>query len=80
MDEAVERADVVAARVSELVLEDDPLQLAVLLADVFKVDVAVAMTDLVPVEVTVELNKVVTVEEAVKLADVTAVVVAERDR
>ena len=76
MDEAVERADVVAARVSELVLEDDPLQLAVLLADVFVMDVEVGKTDLVLVEVAVKVNEVVKVDEAVELADVATIVVA----
>ena len=76
----MELADGVVVVITELVPKNNSFELAVPLAYVFKVDVSVAMADLVPVEVTVELNKVVTVEEAVKLADVTAVVVAERDR
>jgi hypothetical protein len=53
-------------------LFQSPVERAVLLAYVFKVDVAVAMNDLVPVEVTVEINDVATVNETVKLAAVAA--------
>ena len=80
MVEALKLVGPVVVVITELVLEDDALQLVEILADVVEVDGAVEMTDLVPVEVSVELNKVVTVKEAVKLADVAPVVVAERDR
>ena len=80
MVEALKLVGPVVVVITELVLEDDALQLVEILADVVEVDGAVEMTDLLPVEVSVELNKVVTVKEAVKLADVAPVVVAERDR
>jgi hypothetical protein len=58
-----ELADVVVVVITELVAEDDPLQFAEILADVFVVDVSIEMGDLVPVEVKVKANEVVTVDE-----------------
>ena len=49
--------------ITELVAEDDQLQFAEILADVFVVDVSIEMGDLVPVEVKVKANEVVTVDE-----------------
>ena len=72
VDNALELADVVAFVITELVLQDDPLQFAEILADVFVVDASVVMADLIPVEVSVELTKVVTVNENVELAVVAA--------
>jgi hypothetical protein len=54
---------VVVVVITELVAEDDPLQFAEILADVFVVDVSIEMGDLVPVEVKVKANEVVTVDE-----------------
>ena len=77
MVEALKLVGVIVVVISELVPEDNPVEFAVLLAYVFKVDVEVVMTDLVPVEVAVKVNNVVKVDEAVELADVAAIVVAE---
>ena len=77
MVEALKLAGEVVVVITELVPEGDPVELAVLLAYLFKVDVVVAMADLVPVEVTVKANEVVKVDEAVELADVAAIVVVE---
>ena len=77
MVEALKLVGVIVVVISELVPEDNPVELAVLLAYVFKVDVAVAVADLVPVEVTVKINDVATVDEAVELADVAAIDIAQ---
>ena len=72
MGKTAEHAAVVAVVITEYVLENDPLQIAEILAAVFVVDVSVEMVDLIPVEVSVELTKVVTVNENVELAVVAA--------
>ena len=49
MVEALKLVGPVVVVITELVLEDDALQLVEILADVVEVDGAVEMTDLVPV-------------------------------
>ena len=49
MGKTAEHAAVVAVVITEYVLENDPLQIAEILADVFVVDVSVEMVGLVPV-------------------------------
>ena len=47
-EEIVGYAKQIVVVITELVPEDDPVQLAEILADVFEVDVSVDMADLVP--------------------------------